>query len=249
MKYNFVIILFLFCVLFTNTNCEKSPLKTYDGEKLLYFSHSNIDSVHISLVDVETGQEFDTLDYKVLVGMFGEQFDTDMAYHVKIYEDDSSGSNSEKYYELEKQLYFPANSSLDTLNIRFFQTKELEFQTKYLTIELVSDNQFKNNLLLQNKSKSVGSKIKFSVSSKLPNPFGWDDNNNFLGKFSNKKFFLINKLYPYWDFKTLYASVAWGTNYEYFGRLLHGHLVSQAGKGSPVLENDGSLMKAGSFFN
>ena len=238
----------LLSILMLSISCEKTQLETYSGERLLYFSQSNADSIALSLANISpAGIQFsDTVDYNLVVGMFGYQLEKDIPYKLRVYEEDSLKNGVEKYYVLPDSFLFKANSSIDTLNIKFVYTPELQYKTRTLTLELVPDDNFNNSLLNVNRDKTMGAKVKFHISAKLLNPPNWDDDNPFLGVFSNRKLEFIKFLYPYWDIFTLYRNV--GANSYYFGSLMYRQMDFQKSMGRPVLESDGKEMRAGDFF-
>lgn len=240
----------LFLCLTVLFSCKKSSLITYQGKHLLYFSIASVDSVSVNFSLLADAKKDSVL--KIPVAMMGNQLATDAVFDIGVNEQITTATRGTDF-ELPSQFSFRAERSVDTVSLKINRTAKLASKSYVIGLELKSGAAFNNNLLGINTAKNQDHKVRIFISDMLVPTKGWvttsaqRGTDYYLGSFSKKKLQLVVQLYPYWSFLEMYNGI---DQYpSYFGNLLNNYLKAQKAAGTPVLEDDGSLMQSGIFYN
>ncbi|MCA5006685.1 DUF4843 domain-containing protein [Sphingobacterium bovistauri] len=261
-KNIFYILAILVC--FNVYSCSKSDLITYDGERLLVFfnpakeaSQSPIDSVvfKFGLLPIEIT---DTL-ISYPVKLVGKKLDKPTPFIVMANKSATTGVEN-KDFIVQAEHSFPSDTVIYNLPIRIFRPSSANSKFK-ITLELPQTENFNNDAFKSEGNKKESNRVVFYVTDELIIPANWTISgsalgaNFHLGPFSRKKLQLISKIVitrsgnDVFTPDLILSNVATNSgNITTFGTWLNEYLVDQAKKGTPVLDEDGGLMKAGDKF-
>lgn len=245
----------IYTVLFFNLavllfSCKKSDLITYEGERSLYFSIASVDSINVSFAILSDNTKDSIL--KIPVGLLGNQLDAAVPYEI-IVDNQLTTAVQGTDYELSGPLNFPAKKSSDTIYVKVLRTKAMASTQFSLGLQLKSSPQFNNSLLDINKAKNRSPKVRIYMNDILSPPGQWLKSSTspgteyYLGRFTKKKLTLVTQLFDFWTFREVYDNIYLYP--DYFGGLLDSYLRAQKVGGTPVLEDDGTLMQSGPYFN
>lgn len=230
-------------------SCKKSDLITYQGKRALYFSIESTDSVSINF-SILPNEVKDTV-LKIPIELLGLKLNAAEPFNVHIDEQITTAIKGSDF-ELPGQFSFPAEKSSDTIRVRFIRTAKLAQREYVLGLELTPTTQFNNEAFESSQTNAQSAKVRvfitdiFKPTAKWANAAGRLGTEHYLGRFTKKKILLITEIFGAWGFKEMYLKV--DTYPSYFGDLLNNYLKTQKAAGTPVLEDDGTLMEVGPFY-
>jgi hypothetical protein len=230
-------------------SCKKSDLITYDGSRALYFSVASADSVSVNF-SILSDEVKDTI-VKIPVGLLGLPLGAAAPFEVAVNDPITTAIKGSEF-ELPGQFSFLPQKSFDTVAVKFTRTARMAQGEFVLGLELKSNTQFNNALYDTNQAKNRSRKVRIFVTDILKPTPKWLNTpgvlgtEHYLGRFTKKKILVLVMLDDDWPFKTLYDNV--DTYRSYYGNLLNNYLKAQKAAGTPVLEDDGTLMEVGPFY-
>ncbi|WP_343561620.1 DUF4843 domain-containing protein [Sphingobacterium sp.] len=230
-------------------SCKKSDLITYEGSRALYFSVASTDSISIDFSKL-SDDVTDTI-FKIPVGLLGRPLEIKETFEVAV-NDSITTAIKDSEFELPEQFSFPSKKSSDTVAVKFIRTARMTQREFVLALELKSNAQFDNTLYDINKAKNRSRKIRIFVTDILKPTPKWLNTpdvlgtEHYLGRFTKKKIQVLVSVYDNWSFNEIYDNI--DTYASYFGDLLNHYLKAQKATGTPVLEDDGTLMEVGPFY-
>lgn len=230
-------------------SCKKTNLITYEGSRALYFSIASVDSVSVNFSTLPD-QVKDTI-LKIPVGLLGLKLDAAAPFEIGVNEQITTAITGSEF-ELPGQFSFLPQKNMDTVALKIIRTARMANAEFVLGLELKSNRQFNNALFDNNLEKTRSRKIKIFLTDILkPTPKwlntpGVPGTEHYLGRFTKKKIQVLVILDDDWPFKTLYDNV--DTYRSYYGNLLNNYLNAQKAAGTPVMEEDGTLMEVGPFY-
>ncbi|QPH41479.1 DUF4843 domain-containing protein [Pedobacter endophyticus] len=240
----YTVFFFTFLLLFS---CKKTKLITYEGENALYFAIPSTDSLRVDFSLLHDSVRESIL--KIPVGLLGRQIETATSYEIVI-DDQLTTAIKGSDFEMPEQFSFPANKSRDTLSVKVTRTERLAKKEYVIGLELKSNSQFNNARLDPTSKKDQSPRVKIYITDLLAAPKEWATTPDrfgteyYLGRFSKKKVLLIAEITKR-SLNSVYRTI--DTYRTYFSRQLYDYLVQQRKAGTPVLEEDGTLMKVGPY--
>lgn len=235
--------------------CKKDKLMTYEGVRSLHFkmqdnSTDKLDSIPVNLAYLP--DEITDITVEVLVELMGPILDDGLEYEVEI--DAENTSLPQSSYSFEGKYIFPRGKNVDTIRINL---KEIaQGRVEKLALRLKSNSNFQNDTFQTSLSDNLSNRLQFYFSNVLEIPTGWSTDplgDLYVGVFSKKKLLLLSELAiqitgdDMWTAEKISSSFM--VNRSSFGSFLNDYLQSMREKGTPVLEKNGSLMKAGPYFD
>lgn len=245
--YSICIVLFFSSVLLFS--CKKSDLITFKGDHVLYFSIPSVDSVSVNFA-VYPDDVKDSL-LKIPVGVLGTQLDADAAYKVVVDAQTTTAIRGVDF-QMPEQFNFLAKKSTDTVRVKISRSAKLSKGQYILSLELQSSPMFNNTLFEIDQAKTRSRKVRIYITDILAPTKKWANTASgvgteyYMGRFSKKKIQLVVELFGFWSFQDVYNNI--DSYPDYFGSLLSAYLKQQKAAGTPVLEDDGTLMEAGVYF-
>lgn len=186
-------------LLVTAVACKKKELMTYAGQPDIYFNDAGKRLIYsyeswkdTSQVSFSFVTKQDSVQ-KVVIAITGAPSATDRSYKLVI--DPASTAIPGKHYDaLPANFVMPKNRILDTLNIKFHRTPDLQTAAVTLLLNLEPNENFVTEMRDKVIDRATGKKLSF-VKHKLicddilKRPRMWLD--GYWGTFSRKKLFLM----------------------------------------------------------
>ena len=241
------------CALAVCVSCY-SEIDTYHGEAGVYFamrekvSTVNVDTLYrerSSLPFIVTEKPDSIFDLRVkILGVVSEK---DRQVSVRVVEE-ASTVTSEDYEPLETSYTLKAGDVYGVIPIHFHKTASLEGEERSLVVELVENNDFTLPIKRwRNSSTEYVDVVRHTIviSNKYVQLPGYRTGH--FGAFSEKKMKLILELsgMKLNDFNTALSI----TLTKSIGQTLDRYLAEMKAKGTPVYEDDGTLMTSGDHGN
>jgi hypothetical protein len=242
----YISLFFSFLLLFS---CKKSDLITFKGDRVLYFSIPSADSVSVNFAVYPDDVKDSIL--KIPVGLLGTQMDADAAYNVVV-DDKTTTAIRDADFQIPGQFNFLAKRSTDTVRVKISRSEKLSKGQYIVSLELQSGPMFNNTLFDTDDAKTRSRKVRIYITDVLAPTKNWANTASgvgteyYMGRFSKKKIVLAVELFAFWSFQDVYNNIDFYP--DYFGSLLNSYLLQQKAAGTPVLEDDGTLMEAGIYF-
>jgi hypothetical protein len=235
--------------------CETKEIGTFSGKDVIYFqwavdgrevASQKIDSTAISFA-LELPTE--VLDSLVLVPVKVQGFTSTEDRSVSVSIMESSTAEQGVHFTVADNIVIPANEYVGYVPVTFNRTEDMKEQIYSLKIQLLENENFETTLFgtdtnYGNSDKTLSyTEFEITVSDMLTEPDRWYSLEKYIGAFSVKKFYLFAEVNQM-DLPNYNVIPVWG---EFYGHIavFKAYLEAQANAGTPVLEEDGSLMTLG----
>lgn len=224
--------------------CEKDEIEAWSGVTNIYFEGANEYYSYDS-----TGMTFgystdDVTDSIVSIPVIiqGPTVDYDREFLVTTI--DGTTAVAGEHYTLPEQLFIYADSVNGTVPITFHRTEDMKTDTITLVLTLVANDNFQLNMISgvpvssSSDDEMSYTTVKVSVNDLLSEPTEWSE--YYFGSYSEKKLLLLNEIcdMPLDALNTTDTRSQWVS----WSIKLQRWLDAQAAAGTPVYEEDGSLM-------
>lgn len=234
--------------------CKKSPLTQYDDSSTIYFKGARYttgreptpyDSVAFTFLYTKE----DTVLLKVPVSVAGRPQPVDRPFQVVA----DTGSTAELgKHIIVASAVIRANSLNDTLYVKAVRTPDIGTQKLLLRLKLVPNEHFATNFAVReiNQRDMPLDVFRFFITGTAIQPVRWLD--AYFGKFTAKKAQLMTELFGFnfeKDFNPPYGPTSDISFVMSGGGAMVRYLQDMEDAGTPVLEEDGTKMIMGSFFN
>lgn len=159
-------------------SCDKDNIERFSGERLLYFSAQNKDSVFLSFSHYPND---DSRHVACVVQLIGEPLDEPTGYNLEIV--DSLTTATTEDYKLDLNPVFPANQVKDTIYVTLNRTDRLQEDNCYLVFTIKGNEVFQPGFVEQ--------RLFRIVFDDMPSqPLWWDDDIErvYLGEYSPLKY-------------------------------------------------------------
>lgn len=248
-RINLTYFALLFCAL---VSCSKQDIATYSGEASVYFDVRFVLGPTTSIIDSSTITFAYAPDnvrdsvFNLTVRLLGNpvHYDREISFHLV---DSLTTAIPGVHYDMPSHavLVLPADSFRVLLPITFHRTADMKGQPFYLTLELDANASFKllrTTTLVNTASSQYVSTIRhrIKIDDNLARPVNWSEAH--LGTYSRTKLLFICDIteLAIADFSTFNVP-----KLQFIGRFAQKYLNDQSLAGTPVLDEDGSLMKMG----
>ena len=159
-------------------SCDKDNIERFSGERLLYFSMRNQDSVFLSFSHYPNDN---VRQVACEVQLVGDPLDEPMGYNLEIV--DSLTTATTEDYELDLNPVFPSHQIKDTIYITLKRTARLQDDNCYLVFTIKENEVFQPGFVEQ--------RLFRVVFDDMPSqPLWWDDEIErvYLGEYSPLKY-------------------------------------------------------------
>lgn len=243
---------------FAFLGCEQDEIDTFSGDSTIYFQWAvdgknfasrQVDSIAISFAFKLPTEVTDSL-LLVPVKIQGLTSTQDRFVTVKVMEDESTAING-VHYSIEDNVVIPANEYIGYVPVTLNRTEDMTEEAFSLKIKLIENDNFNTNLYGTETNYYDSSKVlsytefEITFSDMLIEPDRWNTLERYIGTFSLKKFYLFaevnNMDVPNYnnDLEFVWSDF-WGQM-----AIFKAYLEAQENAGTPVLEDDGTLMTLG----
>ena len=261
MKKGIKNIILMCSVVFTIVSCTKNEIETFSGEDVIYFKwsiegqnpdfyqpSSRIDSTSISFA-YELPSVVDTI-YSIPVKIMGEPVPVNRSFNVELMS--SSTAIEGVDFDNPTGLFIPANEVEAMIPLKVLRNAKMKNEELSIKFRLIANEHFRADYHGTTENSTTTLPLEYNtfeltISDMLVKPKYWSPfMDYYLGDFSAKKLILyatVNNIpIPNWN----PSPPDLGT---FFGRknVLKAYLQEQTAKGTPVLEDDGSVMKLGPY--
>ncbi|MES2332026.1 MAG: DUF4843 domain-containing protein [Bacteroidota bacterium] len=235
-------------------SCKKEDIPTYSGNTAIYFTNNyrnNVDSGMLTF-SYSLSSVKDSV-FSIPVSIMGMAADVDRA--VKVVVLDSSTARAGVHYELLSQTFAIRKGKLaDTLKIKLLRTADIQNAAVSLILQLKPNDYFTTDMQSVVTNSVTGSSFSFlkyrlMVNDILSKPKYWGTST--MGNFSRKKVYLTASVLNL-QLTNMFDILLNNTNSQslpaqtYWGRSMQIYLNQQKAAGTPVYDEDGSLMIMGS---
>lgn len=210
------------------TACSKDKIDTFDStQEYLHFQNSYMDSLSYSFFYYPDST---SLIIPLEVRLIGNKTDFDREFSLDIFQEESTVSP--EHYDFPGTFIFHANHVLDTIYIQINNRADLKDKEVKLSIQIKPSANF-----LPGQREYTYNIIRFSDI--ITQPSWWNEKitDNYLGKYSEKKFREFIKVTGTGDLTDLQPDEIW-----YLARTFKYYLASQEKAGTPVIDEDGNNM-------
>jgi len=234
-------------------SCKKESIPTYSGNTSVYFTtnyRNNIDSAMVTF-SYSLSSVKDSV-FSIPVSVQGMVANADRAIKVVVL--DSSTAKAGVHYELLPQTFMIRKGKLlDTLKIKLLRTTDIQNTAVSIILQLQPNDYFNTDMQSLVTNSVTGSSFSFvkyrlMVNDILSKPKYWSVSN--MGNFSRKKVYLTAAVLNL-QLKDMFDILLNNTNslstpsQSYWGRSMQIYLNQQKAAGTPVYDEDGSLMVMG----
>lgn len=236
-------------------SCKKDMLMTFEAGNSLYFvlpasSTNTLDSIPIKMGYLPDSIEDTTIN--IFIALMGNILNKNVEFEIEVDPDSTTIQQSD--YKFIGKYIFPIGKSLDTISINF--KKPMDGAAMKLSLKFKPTTSLNNNIFEYSKDKKKSRTIRFFIDNILNIPKGWStepQGDYYVGVFSKKKLLLLSDLTikatndSKWTAELVAETFSY--NNSAFGSFLNTYLNEMKQIGTPVLENDGSQMTAGPYYN
>lgn len=245
MKAYSICITLFFSLIILLFSCKKDDLVTFEGKRFLYFSVGSTDSLSVDF-SMLPDEVKDTV-FKIPIALMGGSLDTSAPFDIVIDGQITTVLNGTDFV-MPTQFSFPARKSSDTVSVKFIRNTKLRTGEYVLGLELKPPLELDNTLFDRNRAR----KIRIFLTDVLKPTAKWANTSDglgteyYLGRFTRKKIQLLASLKSNSSYLKVYADI--DKNPKTYGILLNNYLKAQKAAGTPVEEDDGTLMTVGLFY-
>lgn len=242
------------CLLLLCHSCQKD-LDLYSGKASVYFSMFStglglsqpIDSTVLSFA-------FEPLSIKdsvvvLKVNTLGPLSSTERRFKAVVDPQQTTAVAGEDYEVLADSYVVAAGQNTAELPVKVKRSAALKNKSRRLAIRLVASTDFELALTTaisrNGTSKSSALIHRIDFTDVIEQPANWYTAAYYFGKFSRKKLYLMNELTKV-PLNQLTGNMTVAAR-RYVGSLTKKYLQEMAAAGTPVLEEDGSLMEMGPY--
>lgn len=236
-----VIVIWLSTTLFS---CKRDTIMFYEGETGVYFPNTNtyLVSFAFSVSDVK-----DSI-LKIPVRIFGNLAEENRKFDVVAERVTNHAAGD--IFAISDTFSIKAGKTSDTVKIKLFRTPEMLVNSDTINVRLIENENFKLNIktkLNNNRDTTARyTRVSVVVNDMINKPNYWRD--IYLGPYSRTKLYLMAEICNVTvkeiiDANTLATYNPYSDNI--WGRVVQLYLNDQKSAGTPVYDEDGSLMRMG----
>lgn len=235
--------LFIAVLAISVSSCSKNEIEAVMPESSLYLDQrtTSFDRNFANYADSIAEIVID-----VRVNVTGEVKDYDRVFTIASL-DSSTAQLGVDYEFVQQQFVIPQGELTSLVQVRLLKNDGLKNDTKFLYLKVQSGSDFTKSI------KGFDNVVTVSMSNIISAPLYWARyGNNYLGPFSEKKFLLLQDIagMP----ADALSEINENTNMtmligmlKRWGTILKRHIDQQRNLGTPVLEENGQLMRYGSY--
>jgi len=230
--------------------CEKG-LEPYHGDSSVYFRNNKVNAVDSGFLTF--GFSDPSVRDSVIsipVSAMGMTSTSDRPF--KLVVNDSSTARAGVHYEALSGTSIPAGAVATTIKLKLLRTSDMQTAPVSIILQLLPNEHFQTSVgsFSNGSGKSSATRFKLWITDIMTKPKYWDA--GYMGGFSRKKVYLtasvlglnvqemIDILNGTDGTVAVNAQIAWGRSMKLY-------LNQQAAAGTPVREDDGSLMVMGNL--
>ncbi|GAA4298766.1 hypothetical protein GCM10023163_20010 [Aestuariibaculum suncheonense] len=247
-----------FTVALTFLSCGNDEIMTYEGNDVIYYKWAvegvnpqffrpyYTDSTNITFA--YELPEVEELVFDIPIKVQGTTRAFDREVNVVVME--SSTAQRDVHFSIPAQIAILADSINGNLPVTLYRTEDMKMQSFSIKLALQENENFKNDLMVttthDNGERLVSyTEFEIVVSDILLHPKFWPT--NYLGAFSTKKLYLWAEVLqvPVPDWNSVDPS--YDSTFSASLSVFKQYLTIQELRGTPVLEDDGSLMELGPY--
>jgi len=265
------ILLYTAVAALTLAGCGKEDIETYGlDDSRIYFQEQNYTGSN-GAAGYTTSMKFSFVGYSLdftsvvfggTVKIMGEVKDYDRPFKVMVDEENTTMIAGESYEINFDTLRVKAGENSCKVNVRFLRSKRLHEGEDTLTLKLVPNEHF--NLLDNYKASNNwqnttandidGSRYQFIISELYSQPGAWGQYvGSYFGTWTITKFVHINSFFDFsnddWTYHNGASSKITQARMPFYAKEFQKELQRLADAGTPVREEDGSLMQLPSPYN
>ncbi|MBC9931079.1 DUF4843 domain-containing protein [Chitinophaga qingshengii] len=234
-------------------SCRKAEIPTYTTSDDIYFSvvrdYVTYDTTIVTFA--YTPRTTDTTMY-LKIAALGKPAGRERNVSYRVVDTAANAAVLHKHFELPAKLAVPADSVSCYLPVVMHKTEDMSKRTFSITLQLEPNNDFQTRLQLLVKDKNNNRftsllRHVIIVDNKLNIPDkGWYE--DFYGPFTSKKMLLMGELLEL-SIQDLYNKIGSADPgaTRFYANYLKTYLKDMEAAGTPVQEDDGTLMKLGKY--
>jgi len=257
MKTYIKTIIFCSIIALVFSACEKEEIAIFSGKDVVYFKwaidgkefeSNKIDSTSVSFALTLPNEVTDSL-ISIPVRVQGYTSTQDRIVKIKVM--DESTAINDVHYSISEEVVIPANEYTGYIPVTFNRTEDMKDQIFSLKLQLLENENFETSLFGTEVSNNNSDKIlsytevEIAISDILTEPDRWYSLKGYIGDFSIKKFYLFAEVNQM-DLPNYNVIPDWGDFYGHIA-VFKAYLEAQVNAGTPVLEEDGSVMTLGPY--
>ena len=235
-------------------SCKKENISTYSGSTSVYFTNNYRNSIDTGTVTFSYSLS-DVKDMVIAIPVSVMGLNADMERQIKVVVADSSTAQAGVHYEILPETFkIRPGLLIDTLKIKVYRTADLQVAPVSIVLQLKTNDHFNTDMQNLITNKLTGSSYSFvqyrlMLNDILSKPRYWLVSS--MGNFSRKKVYLTAavlglQLTDMFDVLLNNPSSLAGPSQSYWGRTMQIYLNQQKAAGTPVYDEDGTLMIMGS---
>lgn len=231
-------------------SCKKEGIMTYEGTNDVYFRANYVNSIDTGVVSFGfTLSSIKDSIVKIPVAIMGQVSNQPRSVKVSI-ADSSTAVAGTHYDALPDSFKIRAGRTVDTLYLKVHRTADLQQKGVSIILLLQDNSNFSTAMKTKVTNSITGAyfsyiKYKIVLNDILEKPAQWLS--GYLGTFSRTKVYLMSQVLGLTP-KEISDVIGLSTSIpvqNYYGRTMQIYLNQQKAAGTPVYEDDGTLMAMG----